>query len=399
MARFKGKNSNKSTFFQAVERSKYKREAFPQNNSLGPIGIVDFGFAERNLYGRVDQDLNVVVPLQSSVRTVTSAENPTGVVLVNFVADQFVDFQRVFQRALNNRKIRPNDPYLSSPKAYGSYQNPELAYEEYFSNIMFNFEELFLNARQVITPEDYFSEFMNYIQQVTPTFPITYTAWHRSKYSSIFYSGLAVDLSGQAIDNDELKEEFINSENFPFYLNVCNNYGFSVSKNSPWIIVADLASPASKVYHEKYNLSSVNQIFSENFSQTRTSDVDFLKRRLFAAYNSFATRFPYEKNVLTCGKKSIKNNILRNNINIIKFNNIYNNKYFIEYYNNIRYFEEDNEFSISDRNRFTQNAKNLEKTFDISRAIGYINEQYRSVYKNKPGGLNQVLRRTELKKR
>jgi hypothetical protein len=240
---------------------------------------------------------------------------------------------------------------------------------------------------------------MAYIQQITPTFPITYTAWHRSKNSSIFHSGLAIDLSGLAIDVDELKETFIESENFPYYLNVCNNFGFSVMKNSPWIIVADLASPSSKVYHETYNLSSINQIFSENFIQTNTMDIDILKRNLFNSYNKFANKYPYEKNIITCGKKSIKSNILRNNINIDKFNIIYNNKYFIEYYNNIRYFEENTELSIASRNKFTAIAKNLEKTFDISRAIGYINEQYRSVYKNKPGGLNHVLRKTEFKKR
>ena len=399
MAKFKAKNATKSTTVLTVNRRKYDIQAFPENNSLGPVGVVDFLFAERNLYGRVDQNLNVVVPNQDSLKTVVSAENPTGVVLMNFVADQFKDFQRTFERALNGGKIRSDDDFLSTPQAYGTYKNPKVAYEEYFSNVMINFENIFLNRRRALTAESYFQEFMAYIQQITPTFPITYTAWHRSKNSSIFHSGLAIDLSGLAIDVDELKETFIESENFPYYLNVCNNFGFSVMKNSPWIIVADLASPSSIIYHETYNLSSINQIFSENFIQTNTLDVDILKRNLFNSYNRFADKYPYEKNIITCGKKSIKSNIIRNNININKFNILYNNKYFIEYYNNIRYFEENTEYSISDRNKFTANAKNLEKTFDISRAIGYINEQYRSVYKNKPGGLNHVLRKSELKKR
>jgi hypothetical protein len=399
MAKFKAKNATKSTTVLTVNRRKYDIQAFPENNSLGPVGVVDFLFAERNLYGRVDQNLNVVVPNQDSLKTVVSGENPTGVVLMNFVADQFKDFQRTFERALNGGKIRSDDDFLSTPQAYGTYKNPKVAYEEYFSNVMINFENIFLNRRRTLTAESYFQEFMAYIQQITPTFPITYTAWHRSKNSSIFHSGLAIDLSGLAIDVDELKETFIESENFPYYLNVCNNFGFSVMKNSPWIIVADLASPSSIIYHETYNLSSINQIFSENFIQTNTLDVDILKRNLFNSYNRFADKYPYEKNIITCGKKSIKSNIIRNNININKFNILYNNKYFIEYYNNIRYFEENTEYSISDRNKFTANAKNLEKTFDISRAIGYINEQYRSVYKNKPGGLNHVLRKSELKKR
>lgn len=399
MAKFKAKNETKSTTVLTVNRKRYDIQAFPENNSLGPVGVVDFLFAERNLYGRVDQNLNVVVPNQSSLKRISSPERPVGVPLMNFVADQFIDFQRTFERALNGGKIRKNDPFLSKPTIYSSYKDPKPAYEQYFSNTMINFENIFLDKKKTISAEDYFREFLRYINQITPTFPITYTAWHRSRYSSIFYSGLAIDLSGQNIGTDELKEAFIESENFPYYLNVCNNFGFSVVKNSPWIIVADLASPSSIIYHDFYGLSSINQIFSQNFIQTSELDIDFIKRNLFDAYNNFVNRYPYEKNIVTCNKNTIKNNIYRNNINIDKFNNIYNNNYFIEYYNNIRYFEENKPFSESDCKKITENAKNLEKVFDKSRAIGYINEEYRSVYKSKPGGLNDVLKRNEMRKK
>ena len=295
MTKFKAKNSNKSTFFQAAFRSKYKREAFLANNSLGPIGIVDFTFAERNLYGRVDENLNVVVPKRESLKTVTSLENPTGVVLMNFVADQFADFQLTFERALNGGKIRPNDNFLSSPRAFGTYQDPIVAYETYLSNVMTTFQNVFLNKKNTISLQDYLKEFMAYIEQVTPTFPLTYTAWHRSKNSNIFHSGLAISLSGLAADNDELKEQFIESENFPYFLNVCNNFGFSISKNSPWIIVADLASPSSLRYHETYGLSSISEIFSENFVLTSTLDIEYIKRNLFFSYNRFVDSNPYEK--------------------------------------------------------------------------------------------------------
>jgi hypothetical protein len=279
------------------------------------------------------------------------------------------------------------------------YSNPKTAYEQYFSETMMNFEKIFLDKNKVISAEDYFREFMRYIKQITPTFPLTYTAWYRSRYSSIFYSGLAIDLSGQNIGTDELKEAFIESENFPYYLNVCNNFGFSVVKNSPWIIVADLASPSSIVYHENYDLSSVEQIFSENFIQTSELDIDFIKRNLFDAYNNFVNRYPYEKEIITCNKNTIINNLYRFNINLDKFNYIYNNNYFIEYYNNIRYFEEDRPFAEADFIKITENAKNLQKIFDNSRAISYINEQYRIVYKTKSGGLNDVLKRAEYRKR
>ena len=84
---------------------------------------------------------------------------------MNFVADQFKDFQRTFERALNGGKIRPDDDFLSTPQAYGTYKNPKVSYEEYFSNLMSNFENIFLNRRRTLSAESYFQEFMAYIQQ------------------------------------------------------------------------------------------------------------------------------------------------------------------------------------------------------------------------------------------
>ena len=394
MAKFKAKNEGQSAFYQAAYRLKYKKEAFPENNSLGPVGVVDFLFAERNLYGRVDQNLNVVVPRENALKRITTQASPTGIVAMNFVIDQFQEFMRVYERALNSRKIRQNVPFLSTIEVQRSYENPKVLYESYFQEIFNNFEQIYLDRTDVLTADQYYSEFLKYIEQITPNFPITYTAWQRSKESSIFTSGLALDIAGIDVGNDELKEAFIESENFPYFLNACNNFGFSVTKNSPWVIVADLASPVSKVYHTNNGLSNIPQIFSQNFSQTIDFDVELLKANLFNSYNSFVNKFTYQKNVFVCkSNRTLKNNIYRYNINIDKFNNIFNNNYFIEYYNNIRYFEENSGFSVSDRDKFTRNAKNLEKVFDNSRAIGYINEQYRSVYKSKRGGMNDVLKR------
>ena len=400
MTEFKAKNNNSSTFYQAFYRSKYSKEAFLSNNGLGPNNVVNFLFAERNLYGRVDQNLNVVVPKAEFLKRISSRENPSGIIGLNFVIDQFQDFFENYQKALINNKIRQNEPFLSKIKVYKSYDSPKVHYEKYFTDLMDNFHNFFLDTKTTLTAGDYFKEFMVYAKQIAPTFPVTYTAWQRSKNSSIFTTGLAFDLSGQDAGDDELKERFINNDNFPYFRLACENFGFSISRNCPWVIVADLGSPVARLYHENYLLSTVEEIFSLQFDQTYFFDLEYIRLNLFKSYNSFVDRFNYEKQVRLCSKnKIIKKNIFRNNINLNKYNNIYNNNYFIKYYNNIRNAEENNIFPESDKIKITENAKNLEKTFDISRAIGYVNEQYRSVYKNKPGGLNDILKRIENKEK
>ena len=182
-------------------------------------------------------------------------------------------------------------------------------------------------------------------------------------------------------------------------MNACLNSGFNVVKNSPWVIVADLGSPALTLYHTFYGLSSINQIFSVDFSKTINSDIDYLRQSLFRGYNNLANNFKYEKDIKVCiNNKLIINNINRSNINIIQYNNKFNILYWLEYYNNIRNLEESNPFSQADVNKFSDNAKKLQKQFDKQRAIGYINEQYRSVYKSKTGGINFFIKRSIARK-
>tara|TARA_R110002074_G_scaffold217750_1_gene388165 strand:- start:76 stop:516 length:441 start_codon:yes stop_codon:yes gene_type:complete len=120
---------------------------------------------------------------------------------------------------------------------------------------------------------------------------------------------------------------------------------------------------------------------------------------MFRGYNNLANNFKYEKDIKVCiNNKLIINNINRSNINIIQYNNKFNILYWLEYYNNIRNLEESNPFSKSDVNKFSDNAKKLQKQFDKQRAIGYINEQYRSVYKSKPGGINFFIKRSIARK-
>jgi len=151
MSKFKGKNSNRTTRELAGNRSLYKREAFPSLSSQQSKPVVDFNFAERVMYGRINEDLNVIVPKQESLKTIISQASKTTVTLMNFVADAFSEFEKTFERARNSGKIRQNDPYLSFPQVYNAYNNPKNLYEKYFSEIMQVFEQSFRDQNNILT--------------------------------------------------------------------------------------------------------------------------------------------------------------------------------------------------------------------------------------------------------
>lgn len=389
MSSFKGKNSIKSTIALAVNRSRYDVRAFPNN----PPEVVDFNFAERVMFGRVNSDLDVVVPISGFLSTIISIDNNKPAILMNFVADAFSDMQKSFERATNSSKIDANDRYLSSLNVKRAYINPLELYEQYIDSMMTPFHDTFMNKARVLNFKAYVDEFSLFAKQMSPDFPITYTGWHRSRNSNMFTSGLVLDLSGLAIDNDELKENFINSRNFSFYRNVCINNGFSIVKNSPWVIAADLNSPAMLRYMETYGLTSERGVFDNQFLRTTFRDIPLLRSVLISYYNILAENFTYEKNIDVCGKGVKVRNMPRNPVDLEEANRLVPDSYMLQVYNDIRFYEEGMRFSLADKNRFSRNAKNLEKVFDMERAVGYINEQYRSIYKSKEGGINYLLKR------
>ena len=118
MSRFKGKNDIESTSTLAIERSRYNREAFPENDGLGPEQVVDFNFAEKGLYGKVNRQLTPVIAKKEFLVPLQITNDPVGTKLVmNFVVEQFRDFENHFIRACRLGLLPVDDPYLSAIQA------------------------------------------------------------------------------------------------------------------------------------------------------------------------------------------------------------------------------------------------------------------------------------------
>ena len=97
MTNFKGKNSIRSTRYLAQQRAKYKTEAFPENGGLGPEQITDFTFAEKVLYGRVNQSLNPVIPLNDFIVPLPSGNPGSNPSALDFVADALTEVMLNFR--------------------------------------------------------------------------------------------------------------------------------------------------------------------------------------------------------------------------------------------------------------------------------------------------------------
>ena len=396
MAKFKGKNSIRKVATLAKERAKYNLLAFPENDGMGPKQVVDFNFAEKGLYGRVDRQHNPVIAKSEFIIPLSRSNNRVDTVrLMNFVTDQFIDFESHFVRACRLGLIPVDDPVLSSLQVKRGYEDPLDLYRVYVAGIMETYITNFLGPRknQVTNFQQFLNHFPEFMRRMRDIFPVTFSGFQRSSQSSIFTSGLTIDIGGVPFDNDQSKEDLLfNSPAFQFYINLAKQYGFSVNKRNPGVIISDLASPVTATYRNNYNLKTVNSVFYLQYSKTLYQDLDELTKVLVDYYNFFVHMNPNQRTFKICNDKTLselyrKQSIDRNNINI---NSI------IYLYIIIRNIEERNPYEDSKIQGIYENAIRISK-HSQDKMIEFIDDQFKSKYNLKDGSLTYYSKRFQKK--
>ena len=160
-SKFKGKNSNDTVRGQAINRAKYLSEAFERNEETGKIheSITDFNFSERVYYGRIDADMNVVIPLPDKMTTTPSGKFGERAVMLSIIKDMFEDFRSKFLAAGRVGNIPSDDPWLSQIKIYKSHESAVSLYETYLKEMLETFNLSYLtipqNQNDVMNFDDY----------------------------------------------------------------------------------------------------------------------------------------------------------------------------------------------------------------------------------------------------
>jgi len=373
--KFKGTNSTTSITELVAERIKYKLN--PQNDT----NIVDYNFTDRVYYGRIDKNYNSIYPKEESLKGLDNSYDVSSApVVMNFVSDAFTAFTRKIDQAKLMGKVT-EDSFMFNLKVHKAYENPQQVYVTFVNEYINEFNKT-IDRDKIQKFEDWVHELLKWNSNNGSNFPMTFSGFQKSKRSNIFTSGLAISLSSDSIGDDSTKEKYLNDKQYGFYLNAAKQYGFNIHQNAPWILIADLNSPALLLYLEKYNLSSESLIFSENFLLCFERDLQLLINilnynwRLFIDNNEKLTIID-----TTCNNTKINNIYINNNIN----NNIIYN---IINYINIRNTEEYSRYSKPELDRIKEKAIIFQKKLDISKSIGYINEQFRILSTKRSGTLN-----------
>ena len=361
----KSPGSLKEIFYKKQNMKKLIREEHsgPVDLTAGPAftNILDFHIGEGVLFGKVNTFFLPIVPNTDHLKYFRPdyVEGEVGdIQAIDFVVDQFELMAAQFQKATMNGDIISGEPHLSEIKIHRAYHNPYELYDKYLQLLITALRSRIKAANIQIAS---FDEFMPILLQMLKNsaleFPLTLPGYVKSKHYSATNSGLVLEIATLDYDdNKQTVEEFYNNPNWEFWLNACDSYGFAVDGNAPWRIMADLNSRIMIHAALRYGPAGSSAVLTDKFKSA--AHIFVLKEFipvLLKIYN--AVRTPKISRTTVCRDNTLRTSLEDSQVyNIESLQNAYSLEYFAKQYFEIRFLEEESQFTPSHQNALIRDA-------------------------------------------
>ena len=106
--------------------------------------LVDFSFAEKALYGRVNRLYLPIVVTDDTIplKTLKSSMDTSNTKVLNFVSDAFEALRKQFQKKYMLNEISKSESFLSQIKAYKGYVPYKKAYTNHINSYLGAFKTI-----------------------------------------------------------------------------------------------------------------------------------------------------------------------------------------------------------------------------------------------------------------
>jgi hypothetical protein len=205
-------------------------------------------------YGIVNNVGNASIPDPTRLKSLQfNEEGSVNKYALNFVADAWHDLAKKL-RELASLNITFKDSPWAKPEVVKAWEPAQESYDIYMREKIYPvFYDEFLYQSGRNKKIRNISSFMNYFNEFVKDFmvktgPVTLSGFVESTYAPAYSSGLIIEISSDAYDDDFNKAYKFGDRNFSLVANVAAQYGFSIDKNIPWRLVADLRNPAMIEY-------------------------------------------------------------------------------------------------------------------------------------------------------
>jgi len=251
----------------------------------------------RYFYGRVDENFDPIVVLPAHLKSVNS-DTGTPVHALNFVVDAFEDMKRYIAEAITRTHgNRYNGTIIHQMKAERGWVSAPALYREHMVNTHRTFIVGYLIEALKNPPirnmGEYVEAFMRFYEGLGYPYPLTQSNFTLSGYLSPNSSGLCLEIDAAEHSADQYKvDKYYDSPVFEDYVAIARRFGFVIDKNSPWRLVANIASPVMKNYMAAYGVTSRHQFFQHYYELVVPYDIEVLKRYFISQYNDYVADYP-----------------------------------------------------------------------------------------------------------
>lgn len=388
MPTFKDTNKLTSTIDLFNERVNYTYNVDYQTSTIGSKPYVDRLDYEFVFYGRVDHMLRPrVIATNKFLKPVKTSQNRSGrnnvIRLVSPVADAANGFIKEYQRVYAANKIDKNDPFLASIVPLAGHISFTKEYAAYMSKIFNIFVGTFINVHghkynDLATFADFLRAFRAYCLEY-PQVVVTPSGFMLTTQCNPFVSGMMFSIADLSLSDNTVKyEDFIQSPNGVIYQKIAVKHGLSIDKNRPWVLIADLKSPAFKdKYFSNYDTDlSVGSFFNNFYSQPFSNDIIVLRNTALDFYNQMISNRPNDVRVSdsesNCPPKPKRINRERNTMDRLKSD--YSEQYWLDFYVDLKIKEVGvDKFQVGKVREIKTTAKDTLQYFDLTRAVSYVN--------------------------
>tara|TARA_B100000287_G_C20668686_1_gene792658 strand:+ start:221 stop:1420 length:1200 start_codon:yes stop_codon:yes gene_type:complete len=360
--------------------------------------LVDFNFAEKQLYGRVSRHYVPIVHqnYMAELVGVTAENDAPPLQAINFVVEAFNKMKEQFDKCLMANTISQNERFLSTLKVYKAYESPRTLYGQHIQDyISAMSENLRADKDNILNFEQLVAKVMPMLESGARKHPFTLSAYMKSTYCPMSVSGLVIEIADLKPTNDDDKINFFtNSLNWEYFLNACEEYGFMVDQLVPWRIVADIGSPLMLDYAKNYGFNNTDMILKHGYKGAHTDYLQSFKAYMLQLYNEATEPVVYEAMPCANGGSMIRQR-RRFPYTFDTLSKKYDDYYFFNLYARIRFFEEESPFSDQEKIHLVDDCieiarfdmaealdvfeRIVNKTFDYRGSLSYISERRQKI--------------------
>ena len=365
--------------------------------------LIDFEFAEKYLYGRVNYSYVPIVynsnaiPLAGLNNTNTNNNN---FVAAPYVVKAFNDLNNKFLTKTLSGELNANDQFLGVLEVKKAYIDPRVVYNAHLTNILsFLTNAMSERSQKFSNIQEFIPFFNDFLQTISKEIPITLSGFIKSRFCPVHVSGLVIEIADIDYANDEEKiRSFKQSPNWKFYLNTCRSYGFLVDSSNPFRLIANIGSNEMIEYaknEQTCRFDNTVSLLSNNYVPAHLDYIDFYKRFIYDAYNLIKLERYLVREMCADGI-TITKEIETLNYSFNDYKKIVSDAYCIESYIQLRINEEKAGLENYEILKLTKDTISLSEVKGVNFALNRFEKIVGQTY-NYSGSLTDLFNRVKIK--